>query len=140
MRRLTITILATTILVGLVGAGPATAHHRPGPCDGHWWKAWTERQDTRPIVALIRDCAATFGVSSTKALAIAWRESRYRPSAYNASGASGIFQHLSKFWPGRFATYARPRWHLFASPFNARTNIVVTMRMVRRYGWGPWGG
>ena len=23
---------------------------------------------------------------------------------------------------------------------NARTNIIVSIRMVHRHGWGPWGG
>ena len=71
-----------------------------------------------------------------KALYIAWRESRYRPSAYNAAGgAAGIYQHLLKYWPDRAADYGFRDW----SAFNARANIMVTMRMVKQYGWAPWG-
>jgi hypothetical protein len=75
-------------------------------------------------------------VEERKALYVAWRESRYRPSAYNtAGGAAGIYQHLLKYWPGRAADYGFPNW----PAFNARANIFVTMRMVRTYGWDPWG-
>jgi hypothetical protein len=71
------------------------------------------------------------------ALFIAWRESHYRPSAYNPSGAEGIYQHMRQYWPTRAATYGFPHW----SAFNARANVIVTMRMVRAMGnWSPWGG
>ncbi len=73
----------------------------------------------------------------TKGLYIAWRESRFRPSAYNATGdAAGIYQHLLRYWPHRSADFGFRNW----SAFNARANIFVTMRMVLRYGWDPWGG
>ena len=76
-------------------------------------------------------------MSERKALYIAWRESRYRPSAYNAGGnAAGIYQHLLKSWPPRAEDFGFRDW----SAFNARANIFVTMRMVKRYSWAPWGG
>ena len=72
-----------------------------------------------------------------EALAIANRESHFYPRAYNPwSGALGIYQHLRRYWPGRAAAYGFRGW----SGFNARANIIVTMRMVRRLGnWSPWG-
>lgn len=71
------------------------------------------------------------------ALYVADRESEFRPQAYNGySGASGIFQHLSRYWPGRADTFGFGGW----SAFNARANIMVTMRMVHRQGdWSDWG-
>jgi len=93
------------------------------------------RQSTWHVKQLIRCAASHHGVSTRIALYVAWRESRYRPSAYNAAGgAAGIYQHLVKYWPGRAADYGFEGW----SPFNARANIMVTMRMVRLYGWDPW--
>jgi hypothetical protein len=73
-----------------------------------------------------------------KALAIANRESRLRPRAFNPrSGALGIYQHLRRYWPGRAVAYGFRGW----SGFNARANIFVTMKMVRHLGgWWPWGG
>ena len=92
----------------------------------------------RPYVKKLIRCAAFhFGVSRDHALAIANRESNFRPHAYNTwSCAKGIYQHLCRYWPGRAKAYGFRDW----SAYNARANIMVTMRMVRRGGWGPWGG
>ena len=68
------------------------------------------------------------------ALAIADRESHFEPHAYNPSGCAGIYQHQLRYWPGRAAAYGFRGW----SAFNARANIMVTMRMVHLSGWGPW--
>jgi soluble lytic murein transglycosylase-like protein len=95
------------------------------------------RRSTWHVKQLIRCAAAEYGVDQHKALSIAWRESRYFTNAYNATGrAAGVYQHLLKYWPERAADFG------FAdvSAFNARANILVTMQMVRRYGWYPWGG
>jgi hypothetical protein len=89
------------------------------------------------VKRLIRCAAHHYGVREHKALTIAKRESRFRPRAYNAwSCAKGIYQHLCRYWPGRAHHYGFRGW----SAYNARANIIVTMRMVRRYGWRPWGG
>jgi hypothetical protein len=95
------------------------------------------RQSAWHVRKLIRCVASHYGVSERKAIYIAWRESRFRPSAYNPAGdAAGIYQHLLRYWPHRSADYGFRNW----SAFNARANIFVTMRMVLRYGWDPWGG
>lgn len=110
-----------------VVAVETTAASRPCPID------W--RQSTWHVKRLIRCAADRFGVSPEQALYIAWRESRFQPSAYNAAGnAAGIYQHLLRYWPERAQTYGFTNW----SAFNARANIFVTMRMVRGAGWGPW--
>jgi hypothetical protein len=109
------------------------AIHAPVPriCPIDW------RQSAWHVKQLIRCAASHFGVGRKKALYIAWRESRFRPSAYNAAGkAAGIYQHLLRYWPHRAEDYGFRNW----SAFNARANIIVTMRMVRHYGWDPWGG
>ena len=94
-------------------------------------------RDGRPEVKhLIRCAARRYGVSVDRAISIARRESRFHPRAYNSgSCAKGIYQHLCRYWPKRASTYGFDDW----SAFNARANIIVTMRMVRRYGWAPWG-
>jgi soluble lytic murein transglycosylase-like protein len=95
-------------------------------------------RDGRPEVKhLIRCAARHVGVNVDRAISIARRESRFHPKAYNSwSCAKGIYQHLCRYWPKRAKAYGYRDW----SAFNARANIFVTMRMVRRYGWGPWGG
>jgi hypothetical protein len=95
------------------------------------------RQSTWHVKKLIRCAAEYYDVSPRRALYIAWRESRYQASAYNRVGdAAGIYQHVLKYWPDRAETYGFRDW----SAFNGRANIVVTMQMVRRIGWDPWGG
>ena len=68
---------------------------------------------------------------------VADRESNVERDAYNAySRASGVFQHPSRYWPGRAGAYGVRGW----SAFNARANIIVTIRLVHRLvSWSPWG-
>lgn len=50
------------------------------------------------IEAIIRAAAARWGADPTQLLRVAWCESRYNPSAFNASGASGLFQFMPRTW------------------------------------------
>jgi len=100
-------------------------------CDYDW------RKGTWQVKELIT-CAAehwTVPGGPAMALAIADRESHYQPRAYNPSGCAGIYQHMLRYWPQRAAEFGFRGW----SAFNARANIIVTMRMVHVSGWGPWG-
>lgn len=87
------------------------------------------------------------------ALAIAWRESGYDPWALNPSGCAGLFQHQVDYWQSRVSNMLRgPWWRRWfgawpPSPFNARANVIVTIRMVHEAmenpydgdpGWGAW--
>lgn len=80
------------------------------------------------------------GVSTRTALAIARRESNFRARARNSSsGACGIYQHIPQYWPGRYRAYSKPRWgRMPRSCYSGRTNIIVSMHMVRDVGWSPW--
>jgi hypothetical protein len=140
--RLRRAILATLILTAiLTGSSAATAsagtieHTRAARvstkvCPVEW------RKGPFFVKKLIRCAAHHYGVSADMALYVAHRESRFRPTAFNGySCAKGIYQHLCRYWPTRASTYGFNDW----SAFNARANIMVTMRMVRRGGWGPWG-
>jgi uncharacterized protein YabE (DUF348 family) len=50
------------------------------------------------IEQIIRDAAAAQGADAEQLLRVAYCESRYNPGAYNASGASGLFQFLPSTW------------------------------------------
>ena len=109
---------------------PADRHEAAKICKYDWQKGtWQVKQ-------LIR-CAADYwhvpGGENT-ALAVADRESHFHPNAYNPSGCAGIYQHMLRYWPGRATAYGFQGW----SAFNARANIIVTMRMVKQFGWAPW--
>lgn len=101
-------------------------------------RAWTIREVHLTIHCGVR----AFRVSHSIADTVASRESGMRSGARNtSSGACGIFQHMPRYWPGRVGDYnhARPRWDLHPSCFNARSNILVSLRMAAIGGWGPWG-
>jgi len=130
--------VATLILTALIIASPvatstaeAYSYTPRRICAIDW------REGTHQVKRLIRCAANHWHVNPDKALSIAHRESLFDAHAYNAwSCAEGIYQHLCGYWPGRAFDYGfRGR-----SAFNARANIIVTMKMVHRHGWGPWGG
>lgn len=112
--------------------GRGTRDERPRKvCEVDW------RDGRKHVKALIRCAARHFHVSVRTALYVAERESRFQPRAFNAgSCAKGIYQHLCHYWPERAQDFGFRGW----SAFNGRANIMVTMKMVRRYGWEPWGG
>lgn len=100
-------------------------------CDIDW------RDGVLHVKRLIRCAANHWGVDVSKALYIADRESNFRPEAYNSwSCAKGIYQHICTYWPDRAFKFGFKG----RSAFNARANIIVSMKMVSRVGWGPWGG
>jgi soluble lytic murein transglycosylase-like protein len=100
-------------------------------CDIPW------REGVTQVKRLIRCAANHWGVSVAKALDIAERESHFHPKAYNHySCAKGIYQHICTYWPGRAFKFGFKG----RSAFNGRANIIVSMKMASRAGWGPWGG
>jgi hypothetical protein len=62
-------------------------------------------------------------------------ESGGNPNAYNSSsGASGLFQHLAKYWPPRATAAGFPG----ASPFNPEANIAASANLFKASGASPW--
>jgi len=98
----------------------------------------TQHEVTHTILCAESKWAVPGGASF--AITIGQRESGLRYDAWNSySGACGIFQHLSHYWPGRQNAFDGPVWRLGESCKNMRANIIVTMRMVHRLGnWNPW--
>ena len=133
--RLRRALTATLILTAILTVFPIAQGHA-SPLEGSLLKTTTTtytvcpidwRDGTAKVKALIKCAAKHFGVNTDKALYIADRESHFHPSAYNSwSCAKGIYQHLCKYWPSRADAYGFDNW----SAYNARANIMVTMRMV----------
>jgi hypothetical protein len=100
-------------------------------CDYRWQQGpWQVKQ-------LIRCSARRWHVAGgpDKAVAVASCESHFRPEAYNPGGYAGIFQQAIRYWPDRSSRFGFRNW----SVFNGRANIMVSIRMAHRYGWGGWG-
>ena len=140
MRRRFVAALSIAAIVTIVpasmsgAAGSGSRRHAQVPariCNVDW------RKGTFQVKRLIRCAAHHWHVpgGADMALYVADRESHYYPNAYNPSGCAGIYQHMLRYWPSRAAAYGFRGW----SAFNARANIIVTMRMVSHDGWGPWG-
>lgn len=138
--------------VALIIAIPATtaAHATGGPCSAPRFAYITRSEGrnhiTTDVKALIgcavREWSVPGGV--TTALCIANRESGFWPWAHNeSSDARGLFQHLQRYWPDR-ATNDLHQWWMpnvwVPGAYNARANVLVSIRMAHRGGWGPWGG
>ena len=70
-----------------------------------------------------------------RALRIMACESRGNPLAKNpGSSASGLFQHLARYWPTRSA---KAGW-AGASIWSAEANVAVAAWLWRTGGWGHW--
>ncbi|HEY7282348.1 MAG TPA: hypothetical protein VID47_12230 [Actinomycetota bacterium] len=138
-RFLTIVLTAGVIATGgsLFKSTPA---HASGICEFRWWKnngGYSVTQVKRTIRCAVAHYPVPGGAD--KAMHIAWRESRYDPYAVNPNGQyKGIYQQGTEWWQSRYHTYGFP--YLRDRILNARTNIIVSIRMVHRDGWGPWGG
>jgi hypothetical protein len=135
------------VLVLLIGAiapvGLARGtegEERPGPCpilraEGQRVQDW--------VRDLIRCAERRWEVpgGAERAICIAQAESGLDPKTVSADGTYvGLYQHSAAAWPDRYAQWTRRVWQLDERPLNARTNVIVTMRMVSAEGWGPWQG
>jgi hypothetical protein len=70
-----------------------------------------------------------------RALCIMWHESKGDPNAKNpTSSASGLFQHLARYWPERSSAAG---W-ASTSIFDPIANIAVAAWLVSQDGWRHW--
>lgn len=86
------------------------------------------------IEAIIRDAAAAHGADPEQLLRVAYCESRFNPGAYNASGASGLFQFMPRTW----AVNSVRAGYAGASPFDPVASANVAAWMFARgqaYQW-----
>lgn len=83
---------------------------------------------------VIREAAVEYDVDARLMVRIADCESGLDPWARNPSGASGLFQHLSRYWPARAAAVGAegaPWW-------DAVTNARAAAWMMSTQGTRPW--
>ncbi len=81
---------------------------------------------------------AHFGEETTDAaLRVIQCESKGNPDAYNSSsGASGLFQHLQRYWAGRVEAAG---WGSSVSPFDPPANIAVAAWLSDKgTDWSHW--
>ncbi len=90
--------------------------------------------DQKSVRQMIRSLALRYRLDPGTAISIAECESGLNPRAYSPPYA-GVFQHSTRYWEKRAATYG----HAGESVFDPFANIDVALRMARAGGWGPWG-
>ena len=116
---------ARTLLSSLELAAPSTEVRRVGT---------RIPPGSSEIETIIRDAAAAQGADPDQLLRIAFCESRYNPGAYNASGASGLFQ----FMPGTWAANSVRAGFGGASVFDPVASANVAAWMFARGQAGQW--
>jgi len=116
---------ARTLLSSLELAAPSTEVRRVGT---------RIPPGSSEIETIIRDAAAAQGADPDQLLRIAFCESRYNPGAYNASGASGLFQ----FMPSTWAANSVRAGFAGASVFDPVASANVAAWMFRRGQAGQW--
>jgi hypothetical protein len=130
-------LLAAAPLVSSAGATDTATTDRTAErrvarriCDYDW------KRSTYQLKRLIRCAARRWDVAGgpDKAVSVARCESRFDPEAYNSGGYAGVYQQATRYWPSRATTYGFRDY----SVYNGRANIVVSIRMAHRSGWGPW--
>jgi soluble lytic murein transglycosylase-like protein len=90
------------------------------------------RADPHGVQEALTLAAAVYGVPRSQLARVAWCESRHRPWARNASGASGLLQ----FMPGTYA--GTPPGRAGLSVFSPYANALAAAWLVSRAGWRPW--
>lgn len=106
------------------------------------------RDSKDEVRKMIRAAVARMSVPGgvAKALSVAECESNFTQFAGRGDSDPyrGIYQHHTGYWPGRVAGYrqAHPRGDITiragASVYSARANVLVSIWMAHRNGWGPW--
>lgn len=135
IRRLLLAAFTTTALLA-PGTDPAASASQMVPeriCDHDW------SEGTRYIRMLIKCAARQWDSPGTprRAVAVARCESSLRPDAYNPNGFAGLFQQATRYWPERAVYWGQPD----RSVFNARANVIVSIRMAADAGsWRAWAG
>lgn len=142
--------VVATLVIASGPAARANGEHRldsgpPGPCA----LARMSDETVQDLSARMITCATEIWHvpgGADRAICIATRESRLNPRASSPHGGYlGLFQHSAKYWPSRYDAWTRPAWDLRRTAFSARTNVIVTVRMVHSIGrwltagWPPDG-
>jgi len=132
-------------LLAMIAIGPSasaeTVTHQDAArqCKFDWIdpQTWSAREMHRTARCVLDRWPVYGGVPKFNAVIDC--ESGWNRFAYNLAGFYvGLAQHALSSWASRVRAYTPTWWDLKEAWYNARTAIVVTARMVRDVGWGPW--
>jgi len=86
------------------------------------------------VECAIADAAAAWGLNVRVFASVAWCESRLDPDAYNPSSASGLFQHLARYFDAR----AEAAGVSDADIFDPVANAQAAGYLMSSQGMAPW--
>ena len=136
--KLLIPLLISTILVcagNALNAQAAKVKNPQDQCRTSEANGWSNQDVEQAIRCAVSKWSVPGG--ALKALSVARCESGFNEHATYTDHV-GVYQHVRRYWPARFRAHRVRGWHMHPSPFNARSNVVVSIRMVHSGGWGPW--
>jgi hypothetical protein len=131
------------LIVALAGFAPAAA---AGPKSWRYEECrfqslnrgtWTSREEVltaRCAVAKWTPAGGFAKVDSVISCESGWNRFAYNPAGPYVS----LAQHALSAWPYRLRSYRPAGWSLSPRWQNARSALVVTVRMAASGGWGPW--
>ena len=140
-RRLVVVVAASVLTLPVFPPTTAFARDLAGPCHLHAGDDGSIRAfAARTIRCAVRRLGPVPG-GADRAVCVAKRESGLDPEAVSATGAyRGLYQHARKYWDWRYDNFTEAKWQLPTRALHGRTNAVVTVRIVRRYGsWAHAG-
>ena len=111
------------------------------PGSWHWRNCQLPDVTDHQVIRLIRCAVDHFPTSLGTAMYVANRESGYEPLADNGGCCKGVYQQHVTYWQGRVDSYnqAMPRrLEVPSSVYDGAANVLVSIRMAHRAGWGPW--
>lgn len=98
---------------------------------------WSPLELRKTIRCAVRRWPVAGGAS--KAIDVAICESHLNERAVSASGSyAGAYQQAVAYWPTRYHNLRPRHFELKPSPLNGRSNVIVSIRMSHRSGWGSW--
>jgi hypothetical protein len=99
---------------------------------------WTQQEEERTARCVLKRFGPIAG-GFPQLDQVATCESGWSRLARSSSSSYlGLFQHSELYWSGRVAVYEPAHWTLSRRWQNSRSQLTVTVRMVRAEGWSPW--
>lgn len=96
-------------------------------------------QNAYSVKALIQCTSPILGLSTSKNLYIAHRESRYNPFVCNSSDHCGVYQDAQAIWNYEVSHYVYGHTLGALSRTNGRANVILNLRYMKHHGYAPWG-
>lgn len=131
----TIGLIIPFLLLLFPGQAQAVVDRQQCKFQGLQGGKWTQTEENDTARCVTRRWSVPGGLAKLRAVGSC--ESGWNRFATNGRYV-GLFQHDKDAWPARVRSYTPPHWELQPGWQNSRTQIVVTVRMVRAQGWGAW--